>query len=141
VGAGFFTFGTRAVTTFDLMAKAPRSSKSRKAKKVVIRDPELDRLIEVAKSLGLDVREERLHREVGYSVHSGLCRVEGDEVLLLDKNAEPSELIEALCEILSARDLEAIYIEPELRSRILESAAVVDAKAESAEPTPPSAAA
>lgn len=116
------------------MPKLPRTSKARKPKKVVERDPELDRLVEIATSLGLDVREERLLREVGYSVKSGLCRVEGEEVLLLDKNAASSDRIEALCEVLAGRDLDSVWIEPELRSRITASAEVVEGDPAAASP-------
>jgi hypothetical protein len=81
-------------------------------------NPLLDRLKEVATASGLAVREERLTREVGYSVHSGLCRVQDQEVLLLDRNASPAERVEVLCSVLSDRDLDSVFIEPELRRTI-----------------------
>jgi hypothetical protein len=80
--------------------------------------PLLERLKEIASASGLDVREERLLREVGYSVRSGVCRVEEHEVLLLDKNATPAERIEAVCGVLAARDLDSVFIEPDLRRTI-----------------------
>jgi hypothetical protein len=80
--------------------------------------PLLERLKEVAAQSGLEVREERLLREVGYSVRSGVCRVSDQEVLLLDKNASPAERIEAVCGVLAGRDLEAVFIEPDLRRTI-----------------------
>jgi hypothetical protein len=40
------------------------------------------------------------------------------EVLLLDKNTTPAERIEALCTLLASRDLDSVYIEPELRRTI-----------------------
>lgn len=80
--------------------------------------PLLERLKEIAAASGLEVREERLLREVGYSVKSGVCRVEEQEVLLLDKNATPAERIEVLCSLLASRDLDALFIEPELRRTI-----------------------
>jgi len=75
----------------------------------------LDQLKEIVAALDIGVREERLLREVGYTVRSGPCRVEGREVLLLDSNAAVSERIEVLVEFLSAKNLESIYIEPRIR--------------------------
>lgn len=80
--------------------------------------PLLDRLKEIAAASGLEVREERLHREVGYSVRSGVCRLENHEILLLDRNATNAERIEAVCNVLSDRDLDSIFIEPEIRRAI-----------------------
>ena len=75
----------------------------------------LDQLKEIVAALDIDVREERLLREVGYNVRSGPCRVDGREVILLDSNASVSERIEVLAEFLSAKNLDSIYIEPRIR--------------------------
>jgi hypothetical protein len=80
--------------------------------------PLLERLKEIAVASGLEVREERLLREVGYSVRSGVCKVSDQEVLLLDRNATPAERIEVLCSLLAERDLDSVFIEPELRRTI-----------------------
>jgi len=95
---------------------AKRSKKT--ARTVEEPSPLLERLKEIASACGLDVREERLLREAGYSVRSGVCRVDDQEVLLLDKNATPAERIEAVCGVLQARDLDSVFIEPELRRAI-----------------------
>lgn len=95
------------------------AKRSRKTTRLVEEpSPLLERLKEIATASGLDVREERLLREAGYSVRSGVCRVSDQEVLLLDKNATPAERIEALCGLLSDRDLDSVFIEPELRRTI-----------------------
>lgn len=79
----------------------------------------LDQLKEIAAAIGIEVREERLVREVGYAVHSGPCRVKGRDVVLLDSNAaDLGELIEAMLEFLAGRDLDAVYIEPQVRELI-----------------------
>jgi len=78
----------------------------------------LDQLKEVASGIGADVREERLVREVGYSVRSGPCRLNGQEIVLLDTNAELSDRIDAMLDYLAGRDLDQLYIEPELRDLI-----------------------
>jgi hypothetical protein len=78
----------------------------------------LQQLKEIAVAVGLDVREERLQREVGYSVRSGSCRVDGRDVVLLDSNAAASERIDVMLDVLAESDLDGVYIEPELRERI-----------------------
>jgi hypothetical protein len=95
------------------------AKRSRKTARVVEeKSPLLDRLKEIATASGLEVREERLLREAGYSVRSGVCRVDAQEVLLLDKNTTPAERIEVLCSLLSGRDLDSVFIEPDLRRTI-----------------------
>ena len=76
------------------------------------------RLKEIAAAAGIEVREERLVREVGYMVRSGPCRVHGREVVLLDSGADLGELIEAMLDYLAGRDLDAVYIEPQIREMI-----------------------
>jgi hypothetical protein len=78
----------------------------------------LDQLKEIAAAVGVEVREERLVREVGYAVHSGVCRIGGRDVVLLDSGAELGELVEAMLDFLAGRDLDAVYIEPQLREMI-----------------------
>ena len=86
----------------------------------------LDQLKEIAAKTGIEVREERLHREVGYSVRGGRCVVEGSEVLLLDSAASATDCIEVLLDFLASRDLDQMYIEPELRRLIGGHAPAVD---------------
>ena len=82
----------------------------------------LDQLKDVAERVGVPVREERLLREVGYSVKSGFCRLNAKSFYLLDSTANTAGRIESLMEFLATRDLERIYIEPELRRMILGAA-------------------
>jgi hypothetical protein len=74
-----------------------------------------EELKEVARRLGVRVREEILLREVGYRVRSGGCRVRGEDVVFLDRHLPPSERLQVLVDALAGRDLEAIYVSPELR--------------------------
>lgn len=120
------------------LARAPRKKTKKKAPEQP--HPTLERLKEIAGQVGLEVREERLTREVGHSVRGGLCRVDDLEVVLLDKNVEQAQRIETLAGVLSDRDLESLYIEPELR-RLIGGRAVVtddtdDADVVAAPPTP-----
>jgi hypothetical protein len=73
---------------------------------------ELENAVE---AIGVRVRRERLMREVGYHVRSGLCRVDGEEVLFLDHDLSPDDEIELLAVLLSERDLSAVEMSPEAR--------------------------
>jgi hypothetical protein len=82
----------------------------------------LDQLKEIAAATGIEVREERLVREVGYAVHSGPCRLHGRDVVLLDSGAELTELVDAMLDYLAGRDLDGVYIEPKVREMISQRA-------------------
>jgi hypothetical protein len=123
------------------MAMLPRKSgksKSGNSKKKADEGTERDRALleqlkEVGGRIGIEVREERLVREVGYSVRSGRCRVNGQEVILLDRNAAISERTEALLESLATCDLSEIYLEPEIRQLLRSDADAGDDAGQSTE--------
>ncbi len=56
----------------------------------------LQELIGAAKQRNIEVRTEKLLREVGYRTHSGRCRLKGKELILLDRDAAISDQIEFL---------------------------------------------
>ena len=64
---------------------------------------------------------ERLKREVGYSVRSGLCRVEGEEVLLIESDLTPDVQVDLLVGLLATRDLSLVNLSPDTR-RLIEGA-------------------
>jgi hypothetical protein len=78
----------------------------------------LEKLKGIGARIGVEVREERLVREVGYSVHGGRCRLEGQDIILLDRNAAVSERIEILADALSEFDLGEVYMDPEIRELV-----------------------
>ena len=96
-----------------LVSKRDRSTPCRRAAYQI--DAILEELKGVAGRLGLEVREERLLREVGYQVRSGSCRVREQNILFLDREQPPAARMEVLLEELSRRDLGEIYVSPELR--------------------------
>jgi hypothetical protein len=96
-----------------LVAKRERSGAPRRAGYKI--DAILEELKGVAGRLGLEVREERLLREVGYQVRSGSCRVRDQNILFLDRDLPPANRMEVLLEELSRRDLGEVYVSPELR--------------------------
>lgn len=56
----------------------------------------LQALIRAAREKNIEVRAEKLLREVGYRVHSGRCRLNGRELILIDRDASLSDQIDFL---------------------------------------------
>jgi hypothetical protein len=56
----------------------------------------LHELINNAKRMNIEVRTEKLLREVGYRARSGRCRVNGQDVILIDRDAPISEQVDFL---------------------------------------------
>ena len=63
----------------------------------------LQKLMLSAKRLNIEVRSEKLLREAGYRAKSGSCRVKGQELILLDRDARISDQIEFLASELAER--------------------------------------
>jgi len=78
-----------------------------------------EELKELARRLGVQVREETLLREVGYRVRSGACRVRGEDVIFVDRHLPPAERVHILADGLCRRDIETHYLSPAAR-RLLE---------------------
>jgi hypothetical protein len=56
----------------------------------------LQELMGTAKAMNLQVRTEKLLREAGYRVHSGRCRVNGQDLILIDRDTSIADQIEFL---------------------------------------------
>ena len=56
----------------------------------------LSELIGAARQMNIEVRTEKLLREVGYRARSGRCRVNGREMILIDRDAPISDQIDFL---------------------------------------------
>jgi hypothetical protein len=56
----------------------------------------LQELIDAARKMNIEVRTEKFLREIGYRVRSGQCRVNGRELILIDRDAAISEQIHFL---------------------------------------------
>jgi hypothetical protein len=80
----------------------------------------IDELAEAAKRVGIEVRREKILREVGYRARGGACRLREQDLLILDRDQAPADQIEVLAEALRGRDLEAVYLSPAAR-RILQT--------------------
>ena len=86
----------------------------------------LDELKAAAEKLGMQVREERLLREVGYRVRSGRCRLREDQIIFLERGLPASVQLDVLVDELAGRPLDDIYLSPAARA-LLERAALPDA--------------
>jgi hypothetical protein len=58
----------------------------------------IDELAEAAKRVGLEVRREKILREVGYRARGGACRLREQDPLILDREQAPADQIEVLAE-------------------------------------------
>jgi len=61
----------------------------------------LQELIGAAKKKNIEVRTEKLLREVGYRARSGRCRVMGQDVILLDRDAPLGDQVDFLASALA----------------------------------------
>ena len=74
-----------------------------------------DELAEAAKRLGLEVRREKILREVGYRARGGVCRFRDQNLIIIDRDMPPAEQAEVLAEALRERDVEGLYLSPAAR--------------------------
>jgi len=61
----------------------------------------LQELIGAAKKKNIEVRTEKLLREVGYRARSGRCRLLGQDVILLDRDAPLGDQVDFLASALA----------------------------------------
>jgi hypothetical protein len=78
----------------------------------------LEELKAAVEKLGVQIREERLLREVGYRVRSGSCRVRDGQYLFLERDLPISAQIDVLVDELANRSLEDIYLSPAARTLV-----------------------
>lgn len=74
----------------------------------------LGQLEELAESLGIEVRFERLKKESAF-FPGGLCRVKGEDIIIINSTAPIDDKIEIIGKTLSSFDLSNIYVLPALR--------------------------
>ncbi|MDB9822750.1 hypothetical protein OAC89_03535 [Deltaproteobacteria bacterium] len=78
----------------------------------------LAQLEELANSLGIKVRYEQLKKE-GSFFPGGLCKVQGENILIINSKAGMGDKIEALSKALISYDLGQVYMRPALREFLL----------------------
>ena len=82
----------------------------------------VDELTEAARRVGLEVRCERILREIGYRARGGACRLRETNMVIIDRDQPPAEQIEVLAEALRTRNVEDVYLSPAAR-RVLQAGA------------------
>jgi len=82
----------------------------------------VEELTQAAERVGLQVRRERLLREVGYRARGGACRLREKDLLIIDSAQSLADQLEVLLEALRTRDLETLYLSPAAR-RLLQNQA------------------
>jgi len=71
-------------------------------------------LEELAEKAGISIRYEALTGSK-YGVRSGLCRIKGKSIYIMDSSQDLAERIAALSQCLARVDLEGIYVVPAVR--------------------------
>lgn len=74
--------------------RAPKKNKSESL---------LQELIAAAERMNIEVRTEKLLREVGYHAKSGGCRVKGQQLIIVDRDAPLRDQIDFLTDELAAQ--------------------------------------
>ncbi|MCH7576122.1 MAG: hypothetical protein IIA59_13505 [Candidatus Marinimicrobia bacterium] len=77
-------------------------------------------LQELAGKLGLEVTQDR------GSFKGGLCRFEGEDMIVLNKSATLNQRARQLAEILAAKNLNDIYIKPGVRAALEKYQSTID---------------
>jgi hypothetical protein len=81
----------------------------------------LGQLEELAKSLGIQIRYEQLQKE-GTFFPGGLCKVKGENILIINSKANMEDKIETLAKAVISFDLTRIYMRPALREFLIKHA-------------------
>lgn len=76
-------------------------------------------LTELAEKLQISVLEQNLSQN-GVPVKSGLCKVEDEQIYVMDKKLSLKRKVDLLADCLADFDLENIYLVPALRELMLE---------------------
>ena len=74
-----------------------------------------DELIEAAQRLGVEVRREKILREVGYRARGGPCRLREQDLIIIDREMPAADQLELLAEVLKDREHEQLYLSPAAR--------------------------
>ena len=75
----------------------------------------VDELAEAAQRVGLEVRREKIMREIGYRIRGGACRLRDKNLVIIDRDQPAAEQLEVIAEALRSRDLESLYLSPAAR--------------------------
>ena len=80
----------------------------------------LRQLEELAEGLGIKIRYEQLKKESAF-FPGGLCTVKGEDIFIINSNANIDDKIEALAKGLVSFDLSQIYMRPAVRELLIKT--------------------
>src|ERR1700745_394235 len=75
----------------------------------------VDELAEAAQRVGLEVRREKIMREIGYRTRGGACRLRDKNLVIIDRDPPAARTLGGIPEARRSRDLEALYLSPAAR--------------------------
>lgn len=75
----------------------------------------LHELVALAEEKNIEVRTEKLLREVGYRARSGRCRVKGKDLIIVDRDEPLGEQISFLVDQLAGEKLEGAHLPEHLK--------------------------
>ncbi len=74
----------------------------------------------LAQRCGIEVRHEKLLREIGYRARSGSCKLSDKKLVILDRTLAPADQVEILADALRGQDLKSLYLSPAARRLLQE---------------------
>jgi hypothetical protein len=74
----------------------------------------LNQLEELTDGLGIKIRHEKILKE-GAFFSGGLCRIKGEEMIIINSKAAIDDKIDILARALTSFDLTQVFIKPALR--------------------------
>lgn len=77
----------------------------------------LQELIATAQKLDIEVRTEKLLREVGYRARSGRCRLKGRDLIIIDRDSPVAEQVDFLAAELNKSQSVPAVLPPQLWAR------------------------
>lgn len=77
----------------------------------------LEDLRSVAEKLNIEIRYSNLKHDE-FSIKSGHCKIQGQDLILIDKKILPAQQVQLLLDVLSHFDLEEIYVASWIREAL-----------------------
>jgi len=79
----------------------------------------LNQLEELTESLGIKIRYEKMLKE-GSFFSGGLCRIKGEDVIIINSKVGIEEKIDILARALTSLDISRVFIKPAIREFLTE---------------------
>ena len=97
------------------MSTGKKSKETKKKKQLDIDSGIVERLEEAARGMGIEIRYDQMPQP-GYC--GGLCRIRDQWVLIINRAAVPLERAELIAQAISTREINNVYLPPDVREFI-----------------------